>query len=123
MAETKKEPQSPSELSTSRTKREVDLFEHGRRRAIESGAVEPQEYDIRALENHAEAVARETYEEHYDPNGNPHDAAREAEHAKVVKDRGKVEESLKFADAALREAESALWCVPRIIDTESADSV
>jgi hypothetical protein len=108
MAETNKEPQSLSELSTSRTKREVDLFEHGRRRAIESGAVEPQEHDIRAFENHAEAVARETYEEHYDPNSTPHDAAREAEHTKVIKDRGKIEESLKFADAALREAENAL---------------
>jgi hypothetical protein len=108
MDETKKSPQSLSELSPARTRREVDLFEHGRRRAIESGAVEPQEHDIRALENHAEAVSRETHEEHYDPSGNAHDAARETEHSKVVKDRIKMEESLKFADAGLREAESSL---------------
>jgi len=108
MDEQNKKPPSLTEPPTPHTRREVDLFELGRRRATESGVVEPQEHDIRALENHAEAIARETYEERYDPEANPHDAAREAEHLKVVKDRIKVEEALKFADAELREVEKAL---------------
>jgi hypothetical protein len=108
MEETKQKTPSKSDLSPAHTKREIDLFEHGRRRARECGAVEPQEHDIRALGNHAEAAARETYEERYDPNSNPHDAAREAEHVKVMKGRSKLEEALEFAVAVVREAENAL---------------
>ena len=108
MDETNKKSPSLTELPAPHTRREVEVFELGRSRALESGAVEPQEHDIRAMENHAGAVARETHEERYDPETNPHDAAREAEHLKVVKDRLKVEETLKFADAELREMEKAL---------------
>jgi hypothetical protein len=108
MTDTKREHQPLADEPAPRSRREVDLFELGRRRAIDSGAVEPQEHDIRALENHAEAVARETYEERYDPEANPHDAAREAEHIKVLKDRPKIEEALKFGDAELREKDRAL---------------
>lgn len=108
MSDKKNEPRPQAGEPAQRSRREIDLVDLGRSRAIESGAVEPQEHDIRALEHHAEAIARETHQERYDPESNPHDAARESEHAKVVKDRPKIEESVKFSDACVRESEKAL---------------
>src|SRR4051812_7520830 len=95
-----------------RVKKQVDLFEHGRERALESGATDPQEAEVRALESFAEAIARETHGERYDPAANEHDAIRAAEHARVLKERVRLEEVSRFAAAELREKEKALGKLP-----------
>src|SRR5438105_4974900 len=46
---------------------QVDLFKLGRDRAVDSGALKPRETDLIALRDNAEAMARETRRDVYDP--------------------------------------------------------
>lgn len=95
-----------------RPRRYVNAFGHGENRALESGATEARQDDIEILTRSGEALAREDWEEPYDPVNNPHDALREAEHTKDLKDRGKVEEATRFTAAEVREAEKAHGSIP-----------
>lgn len=87
----------------------LDLFDHGRQAGLASGALEPREEDSRALEEHAGAMAQETYREAYDPTQHEHDRLREAEFTRLLAEREEAELAAKHAAAALgeREEESA----------------
>jgi hypothetical protein len=83
----------------------LDLFEHGREAGLASGALEPREEDSRVLEDHAAAMAQETYREAYDPAQHEHDRLREAEFARLLAEREEAELATKHAAAALGERE------------------
>lgn len=87
---------------------QIDLFNHGRTRAIQSGALEPIARDSQSLENHARAMARETYREGFDPTRYEHDRLRDDEYKKLLKDRDEAESAVKFSAAAVREREEEL---------------
>ena len=87
---------------------QVDLRAMGRTRTIQSGALEPVEQDVRSLEEHARAMARETYRESFDPSRYAHDRLRDNEYKKLLKDREHAESALKYAAARVRELGEAL---------------
>src|SRR5436853_6818288 len=60
-------------------KMQRDLYEHGKSRAIESGVLMPNEDHLRALENHANAIAREAHRDAYNPSQHQHDQLLEGE--------------------------------------------
>lgn len=82
-----------------------DLFEHGRRRSVESGVFDPNADDLRAIESHASAMARETYRTAYDPAQQTHDQLLESEYQKNLADRAEAEQAEKYAAALVRERE------------------
>jgi hypothetical protein len=86
-------------------KMQKDLVEHGKQRAIESGALEPNESDLQALESHAIAIARESHRDAYDPTQHAHDQLLDNEYKKNLSDREEAEQAVKYAGAALRECE------------------
>jgi hypothetical protein len=86
-------------------KMQKDLFEHGRKRAIESGALEPNDEDVRTLENHSSAMARDAHRKVYDPAQHAHDQLLDNEYKKNLKDRSEAEQAVKYATAALKERE------------------
>jgi hypothetical protein len=97
-------PQQPGLI----LKWQTDLFEHGKRRAIDSGALEPQAADVAALESHASAIAREAHRTAFDATQvGTHDHLRDSEHKKVLRDRDEAEPAVKFATAEVREREIA----------------
>jgi len=84
-----------------------DLFDHGRQRARERGALEPDSDDLRALESHARAIARDAYRTAYNPAEHAHDQLLDDEYIKQLKDRDEAEQAVKYALAALKEREEA----------------
>lgn len=82
------------------------LWELARRRALESGATGPCEGDLRALQEHALAMARQTYRDRYDPTANPHDAMHQAEYQNKMAQREEAEKGEAHALANLRDAET-----------------
>jgi len=87
---------------------QTDLFEHGKRRAVESGALEPLSSDLAALESHAGAIAREAERAGFNPAQiGTHDQLRDDEHKKALRDREEAEPAVKFATAEVREREAA----------------
>jgi hypothetical protein len=86
-------------------KMQKDLFEHARQRARERGALEADSDDLRALENHAQAIAQDAYRALYDPDKHTHDRLLDDEYKKKLKDRTEAEEALKYALATLKERE------------------
>src|SRR5437867_4479538 len=70
---------------------QIDLYQHGRDRAIASGALQSRESDIRSLKEHAEAMARETRRGLYDPKNKEQDRLRDIEHKKLIADRAEAE--------------------------------
>jgi hypothetical protein len=82
-----------------------DLYEHGRQAALSDGALEPLDEDVRILEEHATAMAQETYREAFDPAQYEHDRLREAEFEKQKSDREEAELAAKHAAAAVLERE------------------
>jgi hypothetical protein len=88
-------------------KMQVDLFDHGKARAVKGGALQPVEEDVTALEHHARAIARETRRALYDPSKHSQDQLRESEYRKLLADRDDHERQAKFADAALRDQENS----------------
>jgi len=91
---------------------QVSLFELGRQRAISSGALKPKEEDLKTLREHAEAMARETRRELYNPVKRHEHRLREDEHQKVLSDRSHAEDALKFAAADVRQKEEQLARLP-----------
>lgn len=92
---------------------QTGLFHHGRNRAINSGTTEPRPEDIRALEDHARAMARDVYRDRYDPSQNAHDAMHQAEHERSLTQREDAEKTEQHAIANLRDAESNLAQAPK----------
>jgi hypothetical protein len=86
-------------------KMQKDLFDHGKRRAVESGALLTNSNDLQALEEHASAIARESHRDLYDPTQHAHDQLLESEHAKRLTDRVDTEQAEKYALAVVRERE------------------
>jgi len=82
---------------------QIDLFNLGRKRAVESRALQARDGEIASLEEHARAMARETYREAFDPSRFLHDRLREDEHKKLLRDREDAETAGKFGGAAVRE--------------------
>jgi len=92
---------------------QVGIFKHAENRTLESGATEPQPDDLRALEDHARAMARECYRDRFDPTQNLHDAMRKAEYEKSLAQRVEAEKGEQHATANLRDAENELARTPK----------
>ena len=86
-------------------KMQRDLYEHGKSRAIESGTLVPNEEHLAALENHANAMAREAHRDAYDPAQHRHDQLLDGEYQKNLRDRDEAEHAVKYAAAAVRDRE------------------
>jgi hypothetical protein len=86
-------------------KMQRDLYEHGKTRAIESGALMANDEHLRALESHAEAIAREAHREAYNPSLHQHDQLLDSEYQKNLRDRDEAEHAVKYAQAAMRDRE------------------
>ena len=86
-------------------KMQRDLYEHGKTRAMESGTLVSNDEHLRALENHANAIAREAHREAYNPSLHQHDQLLDGEYQKNLHDRGEEEHALKYATATLRDRE------------------
>jgi hypothetical protein len=101
-------PQSGSILEM-----QTGLFHLGRNRALQSGTTQPRPDDIRTLEDHARAMAKDTYRDRYDPAQNVHDAMHQAEYERNLARREEAEETEQHAAANLRDAELRLSRVPK----------
>jgi len=84
------------------------MFELGRNRALQSGTVESRADDLRTLEDHARAMARDTYRDRFDPSLNPHDKMRQTEYQRTLKQREEAEIASRHAVANLRDAQVQL---------------
>lgn len=92
---------------------QTGLFHLGRNRSLHSGTAEPMADDVRALQNHARAMARDTYRDLYDPARNAHDAMHQTEYEKAFKQRDEAEKAEQHAAANLRDAEIRLAASPK----------
>lgn len=92
------------------------LFSLGRNRALQSGTTEPLPEDIAALQNHARAVAQQTYRDRYDPSKFAHDRMTEGEYQKCIADREAGECAEGEAAANARDAEERLARTPKAGD-------
>jgi hypothetical protein len=90
----------------------VSLVAIGRDRALASGALETREADLNALQEHAEAMARETRRDLYDPRTKHQDRLRDDEYKKWIADRADTELALKYSAAEVREKEQAAARLP-----------
>ena len=90
----------------------VDLFEHGRQHSRASRATKPDQAALEALEHYADAVARESFRDKYDPTNNDNDGRREAEQEERLRERTAAKESSSVATADAREAENKLGTIP-----------
>src|SRR5438132_11933735 len=82
------------------------VFQLGRKRASLSGTTKPVSDDVRALEDHARAMARETYRDRFDPDKHAHDRIRQNDFESDVSQRNEAQQSESHARANLREAEA-----------------
>jgi hypothetical protein len=79
---------------------QAGLFLLGQNRALQSGTLEPNQDDIRSLEDHARAMARDTYRDRYDPSANTHDAMHQAEYERALAQRKEAEKGEQHKPAA-----------------------
>jgi hypothetical protein len=92
---------------------QTGLWHHGRNRAVQSGTTEPNPDDIRALEDHARAMARDTYRDRFDPSANAYDAMHQAEYERTIGQREESEKGEQHASVNLRDAETNLARTPK----------
>jgi len=97
------------------------LFELGRKRAHSSGTPKPVPDDVRALEDHARAMARETYRDRFDPDKHAHDRIRQNDFESDVAERNEAQQGESHARANLREAESRLARAPKAGEKPTAN--
>ena len=97
------------------------LYAHGRNRALLSGASKPVVEDQKALEEHARAMARETYRDRFDPAQHPHDKARHDEYQHKLAQRSDVQQGLAHAIARLRDADVDLAKAPKAEEKPTAN--
>jgi hypothetical protein len=102
---------------------QTGLWHHGRNRAVQSGTTESNPDDIRALEDHARAMARDTYRDRYDPSANPHDAMHHAEYERTLVQRSEAEKGEQHAAANLRDTETNLARTPKAGNKPAAPPV
>lgn len=77
------------------------LFDHARKRAVSSGALEAVETDLRSLIEHAEKMAEETYRRAFDPANNVDDKLKEEAFRRNQKEFEEAILSMKHAKAEL----------------------
>ena len=92
---------------------QTGLVEHGRNRARLSGATKPVPEDQKALEEHARAMARQTYRDSFDPSKHPHDKLRYEEYQHQLAQRGEAQQGASHARANLRDADTNLAKTPK----------
>jgi len=85
-----------------------DLVEYGRERAQLSGDIEPRDYELRALEEHAEAMAHEAYRDAYDPDTHEDHKLREVEYQKLTSDRAEAELRINYTTTDVLELEESM---------------
>src|ERR1022692_5050883 len=83
---------------------QTGLFELGHNRAKGSGTTEPIPEDLKALEDHAQAMARDTYRDAFDPAIHHQDAMHKAEFDRDVATRDQSQKGEAHATANLRDA-------------------
>lgn len=102
------QPQIPPLASSYQTLRGITaelhkgMFEHGYRRAVEGGDVEPHVDDEEAIRQHAEKAARECTRDLFDEK-NLHDRMHKSEHEKHLSDRRHAEQASQSAYVQMRE--------------------
>lgn len=84
------------------------IFMMALNRALLSGATEPEPEDLRSLEEHALAMARDTYREKFDPACNTLDRMHHGEYERFLKQREEIEKGVAHAHANFQDAERAL---------------
>jgi hypothetical protein len=89
-----------------------DLHNAGREMALNSGATQPVESHVRALEEHARARALAFHLPPFDPSGDSTDRILATEHDKTLADRRLAEQAEKVAGAVLMEKEVELSRTP-----------
>lgn len=99
--------------SSSVLEMQTGLFQLGRNRSLQSGTTTPRPEDVGTLEDHARAMAKDTYRDLYDPAQNRHDAMHQAEYERTLAQREESEQARDHAAANLREAEIALALAPK----------
>jgi hypothetical protein len=92
---------------------QTGLFEMGYNRASLSGATKSVPDDLQSLEDHARSIARDTYRDHFDPDGNAHDRMHQAEFDRLLEVRGETEKGVAQAHANVHDAERALALTPK----------
>lgn len=92
---------------------QTGLFRLGHNRALASGTTEPKAEDLRSLEDHARAMAQETFREKFNPDENTHDRMHQAEYEKALAQRDDAEKGEQVATANLRDAEEELARTPK----------
>jgi len=90
----------------------ISLFDIGHERAVNSGAFKAREADVDSLRRHAEAMARETRREVFNPDQHPEHQLRDDEHKKVLADRLDAEDGVKFSAADVRQRDQVLARLP-----------
>jgi hypothetical protein len=90
---------------------------------MQSGTTEPQSDDIRSLEDHARAMAKDTYRDRYDPSANAHDAMHQVEYERTLDQRKESEKGEQHAAANLRDAETNLARTPNAGNKPGASRV
>jgi len=81
--------------------------------ALASGTTVERPEDLSALEDHARAMARETFREKFDPEQHAHDAMHQAEYERSVAQRADAERGEQQAAANVRDAEQAVASAPK----------
>lgn len=90
---------APSEVVDVVLRMHSELVEYGRKRAELSRDIEPNVNDLRALQEHAEAMANEAYREPYDPEQNEEHKLREAEYQKFKSIQPEAELAVSYGEA------------------------
>ncbi len=91
---------------------ESDLIVYGLEEALKTGALEPNEEVLQAIQEHARASARAAYRETYDPNLHHHDRLSDEEYKKLLRDRELTELAEMHALAALGDSEREVARTP-----------
>jgi hypothetical protein len=102
---------------------QTGLFHLGKNRALQSGTTVPLPDDIRSLEDHARAMAKDTYRDRYDPSANAHDAMHQTEYERTLDQRKESEKGEQHAVANLRDAETNLARTPKAGNQPAAPPV
>ena len=110
-----------SALSGSFLEIQTGMFNLALNRARQSGTTEPRPEDIRALEDHARAIARNIYRDRYDPARNVHDAMHQTEYERYLAQREEAEKGEQHSVANLRDAEDKLASTPKAGPKPAAD--
>jgi hypothetical protein len=87
---------------------QTGLFELGRNRGLQSGTTVSLPADVQALEDHARAMARDTYRDRFDPKLHAQDAMHQTEYERSLNQREEEEKGEAHAAANLRDAEIKL---------------